>query len=79
MRKVEKIEPFGHSEAPKNIFFRTKFAYFSRPAETDPYGKNTFQKGASRTSQDGQGLKDLGYMSKIKAKTNRANLKKPAK
>ena len=37
MRKVEKVKPFGHSEAQKNIFFRTKFAHFSRPAETDPY------------------------------------------
>ena len=37
LRKVEKVKPFGHSEAQKNIFFRTKFAHFSRPAETDPY------------------------------------------
>ena len=37
LRKVEKVEPFGHSEAPKKYFFWIKFAHFSRPVETDPY------------------------------------------
>ena len=37
LRKVEKVEPFGHSEAPKKYFFWIKFAHFSRPVETGPY------------------------------------------
>ena len=40
---------FGHTEAlllKKNM---TLNGHFSRPAETDPYGDNTFQKGASPT------------------------------
>ena len=48
-RKRGYLIRFGHTEAlllKKNM---TLNGHFSRPAETDPYGDNTLQKGASPT------------------------------
>ena len=37
LRKVESVEPFGHSGAPKIMKKMPHFDHFSRPAEIDPY------------------------------------------
>ena len=39
LRKLEKIQPFGHSKASKIKKKVPHIAHFSRPGESDPYGR----------------------------------------
>ena len=49
MRKLEKIQPFGHSKASK-IKKLPHIAHFSRPRESDPYAHHPHEPHGSATA-----------------------------